>query len=284
MMINQSYVTYKQMQDTSGTRLETISSQPVKLNRTQENTESAIANISFSGKGIMMSRLFGDSDSTPPVQTQLNVNNMNISSVNFLTTQDRSILSDLYEQAQNEGADLRYVDDLAHDLGTYRMFNGVMANVNDGTMFDMEGHQQTFIFTEADTATATRIKSSKGFSGSVLDTGFLNYELDAGYSFSHKANFDFLEAVVNGQNLGAKFATYEGKGQKNYIIETASEVTLKTEEPDWRNVNGVFTVTEKGLKNGFSLVDGKLLHDPQSFLTTSFPENKTLLDAFISQK
>ena len=64
MMINQSYVTYKQMQDTSGTRLKTISSQPVKLNRTQENTESAIANISFSGKGIMMSRLFGDSDST----------------------------------------------------------------------------------------------------------------------------------------------------------------------------------------------------------------------------
>ncbi|ELY6423932.1 hypothetical protein SNQ82_003134, partial [Cronobacter sakazakii] len=91
MMINQSYVTYKQMQDTSGTRLKTISSQPVKLNRTQENTESAIANISFSGKGIMMSRLFGDSDSTPPVQTQLNVNNMNMSSVNFLTTQDRSI-------------------------------------------------------------------------------------------------------------------------------------------------------------------------------------------------
>jgi len=37
MMINQSYVTYKQMQDTSGTRLKTISSQPFKLNRTQEN-------------------------------------------------------------------------------------------------------------------------------------------------------------------------------------------------------------------------------------------------------
>lgn len=51
MMINQSYVTYKQMQDTSGTRLKTISSQPVKLNRTQEIQSQRLRTLALVVKG-----------------------------------------------------------------------------------------------------------------------------------------------------------------------------------------------------------------------------------------
>ncbi|MBN3134830.1 hypothetical protein [Pectobacterium punjabense] len=264
MIINTSTAAYAQMKNISGDDQKTVRPLPAQVNSAQDEILST-KQAQISGKGLMMSRLFGGTDSIPSVQTQLTEATMQMSSVNFLTNEDRSMLSQLYAQTQQQGTDLGYVDALARDLGDYRMFGGVSANVNSGGMYDTSGRMQTFKFTETDTATAARILTSDGIAKTSLDSGFLRYALDPGFSFDHRTNFEFLEEVVNtfgqgtvneGQPFSSKFSVYTPSGNQNFIVETSSEITLHSEEPDFRNVDGVFFVTETGLKNGFSLIDG----------------------------
>ncbi|POY52316.1 hypothetical protein F018LOC_04262 [Pectobacterium versatile] len=129
------------------------------------------------------------SNSEPSVQTQLTQTTMSLPSTHFLTRSDRDMLSELYSEAEQQGVDLNYVDDLASDLGSYRMFGGVMANVNSGGMYDVNGHAQRFHFTDSDDAIATRILTGQGISSTSLDQGFLRYQLDPGFSFNHRTNF-----------------------------------------------------------------------------------------------
>jgi hypothetical protein len=186
----------------------------------------------------MLSRLFmtDDPNYVPTVETQLNITTDGMSPYDFLTEGDRAALSDIYASAQDRGVDLKYVDGLAFDLGMYRKYGSVMHNAHAGGMFDNEGHAQTFSFTEKDAATADRILSGNSIAGSTrLDPGFLRYELDPGYSFNHAANFDFLEQVVNNvsnaggkakQQFDTKFSSFVANGQNDFIVNTASEVTL----------------------------------------------------------
>ncbi|MGM3173497.1 hypothetical protein [Dickeya lacustris] len=264
MIINTSTATYAQMKNAPGDDQKTVPSLSAQVNSAQDAILST-KQTQISGKGLMMSRLFGGTDTIPSVQTQLTETTMQMSSVNFLTNEDRSMLSELYAQTQQQGTDLGYVDALARDLGDYRMFGGVSANVNNGGIYDTSGHMQTFKFTETDTATATRILNGDGIAKTSLDSGFLRYVLDPGFSFDHRTNFEFLEEVVNtfgqgtvneGQPFSGKFSVYAQTGNQNFIVETSSEITLHSKEPDFRNVDGVFFVTETGLKNGFSLIDG----------------------------
>lgn len=213
-----------------------------------------------------MSRLFGDVGVEPTVQTQLTKETMALFPVHFLTNDDRNMLSELYARTRQQGVDLRYVDDLARDLGMYRMFGGVNANLNNGKMFDEAGHTQTFLFTETDTVTADRILSDGGIARTALDQGFLNYELDPGFSFNHGASFDFLEEVVSKFTIGAtdasqtfdpKFSAYQPPGRGDFIIKTSSDVVLPPSDPDTTNINGVFHITETGYKNGYRMVNGE---------------------------
>ncbi|MCP1065157.1 hypothetical protein M5G07_04730 [Serratia symbiotica] len=128
------------------------------------------------------------------------------------------MLSDIYAQAQDQGTDLHYVDDLARYLGKYRKFGSESSNLNTGNTYDKAKYKQTIEFTQKDaTTTALRILNIGNVSRSVPDPGFLKYELDSGYSFSHKANFEYLESIVNNpsqnkttayQSQAAKFSTY----------------------------------------------------------------------------
>ena len=293
MIISTSSNAYSKMQSTSGLTETTVSPQPAQTSSVTDEASPSSGQTSISGEGLMMSRLFGNTNATPTVQTQLTKDTMGMDSVNFLTTEDRSMLSKLYAQAQEQGTDLRYVDDLAKDLGDYRMFSGTMANVNNGNSYDNTGHLQTIKFTDADTATATRILNSGNVSSSSLDSGFVNYLLDPGYSFAHRTNFEFLESVVNNSaqtventvsKSGSKFSSYASQGQNNFVVETASEVTLQTEEPDWMNIDGKFYVTETGLKNGYQLQDGKVVKNSSTAaLENNTDTPKTLLDYMSSQ-
>ncbi|NUL38306.1 hypothetical protein [Kosakonia sacchari] len=287
MIINTSTAKYTQIHTTSEGVSKATSPQPVQASG---EIPAASGQTTISGMGLLMSRLFGDSDSNPPVQTQLTKDTMGMSSVNFLTNNDRYTLAGLYAQAQQKGTDLRYVDDLARDLGDYRMFSGVMANLNNGNMYDNSGHVLTYKFTAEDEATASRILNGGKISGSTLDEGFLRYELDAGYSPTHSANFKFIESIVNqsGQNSAdmeqvsdMQFSVYQQKGNQNFIVEAASEVTLKTPEPDFGSVNGKFFVTATGLKNGFRLEGGKVVQHPVDVLQNQSKMPKTLLDYFL---
>lgn len=271
MIINTSGNAYNQVQNQTDPASKTVASQPVESNSSQVTLQPS-GQTNISGKGLMMSRLFGNTTTAPLVQSVLTKENMGMDSANFLTTGDRDTLSGLYAQAQQQGADLRYVDDLARDLGSYRMFGGVMSSANEG-IYDLTGRKQTFAFTGADSSTANRIVESGNISGSVLDSGFLRHELNAGLSFNHRANFEFIESVVNGagqnstatsQNSLSKFATYESQGKNNFVIKTSDEVTLNTQKPDYGSINGVFFVTETGMKNGFRLEDGKVVQNALS--------------------
>jgi len=287
MIINTATVKYTQTQSTSDDISKATSSQPVQMSN---KTPAASGQTTLSGMGLLMSRLFGNTDSNPPVQTQLTKDTMGMSAVNFLTNNDRNTLAGLYAQAQQQGTDLRYVDDLARDLGDYRMFNGVMANLNDGNMYDNGGHVLTYKFIAEDEATASRILNGGNLSGSVLDEGFLRYELDPGYSPTHLANFNFIESIVNqsGKNAAgmeqvsdAQFSVYQQKGNQNFIIEAASEVTLKTPEPDYGSVDGKFFVTAIGLKHGFRLEGGKVVQHPVDLFQNLSKTPKTLLEYFL---
>ncbi|WBU47734.1 hypothetical protein PF050_14700 [Kosakonia pseudosacchari] len=282
MIITASTAKYTQTQRTSEEISKTTLPQPVKTSTTMS---AASGQTTLSGMGLLMSRLFGDTDSTPPVQTHLTKDTMSMSCVNFLTNNDRNTLAGLYARAQQQGTDLRYVDDLARDLGDYRMFSGVMANLNNGNMYDTSGHVLTYKFTAEDEATASRILSGGKLSGSALDEGFLRYELDPGYSPSHLANFQFIESIVNqpgNHSPGmAQFSVYQQKGNQNFVVEAASEVTLKTPEPDFGSIDGKFFVTATGLKHGFRLEGGKVVQHPVNLFENLAKTPKTLLDYFL---
>ena len=88
---------------------------------TAESNQST--SVSLSGRAIMLSRLFGtqNSNTEPPVVSGVNgmdLKHIGMSPQNFLTTSDRALLSDMYEYAQQQGADLQNVDQLAYALGT----------------------------------------------------------------------------------------------------------------------------------------------------------------------
>lgn len=92
MIINTSTNAYSQMQNTSGVADKKVSFQPVQANSIQNNTSSASGQVTLSGRGLMMSRLFGDSNANPPVQTQLTLDTIAMKGVNFLTESDRNCM------------------------------------------------------------------------------------------------------------------------------------------------------------------------------------------------
>ncbi|GKW43725.1 hypothetical protein LOZ86_03825 [Pectobacterium parvum] len=266
MKVSTASTAYTQTTNSENTIKKSKTSSASQTASAQGQASSTSGQITLSGKAIMLSRLFGDSNSEPSVQTQLTQATMSLPSTHFLTRSDRDMLSELYSEAQQQGVDLNYVDDLASDLGNYRMFGGVMANVNDGGMYDVNGHAQRFHFTDSDDATGTRILTGQGISSTGLDQGFLRYQLDPGFSFNHRTDFAFLEQVVNkfgsgaleaGQSIDAKFSTYTHQGKDNFVIETSNDVVLAVEEPDVRSVDGVFIITDTGRKNGFEMVNGE---------------------------
>ncbi|ORM71257.1 hypothetical protein [Pantoea rwandensis] len=295
MNVTLSAQVYSYVQSASGKDTKSSSSQPATDSSATSVTSPASSQSVISGYGLMMSRLFGDVSTLPATQTQLTNTTQNMDAANFLTKSDLNVLSDLYAQAQDQGNDLRYVDDIARDLGNYRKFGSVEGNFNNGQIFDTNGRIQTVSFTEKDAATASRILSNGNLSGSGLDPVFLKFELDPGYSFSHTASFDYLESVVNStgsdgasndQTQQSQFATYVGQGQNNYVMNTASKVTFKTEEPDFISKDGVFTVTETGKKHGFRLEGNNVVQDKNpdlsEFLSGTVKAN-TLMDYFMNQ-
>lgn len=295
MNVTSSAQVYSYVQSTSAKDLKTSSSQPATDSSIMSVMSFSSSQPVISGYGLMMSRLFGNVSTLPVTQTQLTKTTQDMDASDFLTKTDLNALSDLYAQAQDQGHDLRYVDDVARDLGNYRKFGSVEGNFNSGKTFDVTGRVQTVSFTEKDAATASRIVSSGNLSGLGLDPAFLKYELDPGYSFSHTASFDYLESVVNNagsdgaskdQTQPSQFATYVSQGQNNYVMNTASEVTFKIEEPDVISKDGVFTVTETGKKHGFRQNGNSVVQDKNagiSEILSGAVKGNTLMDYFLKR-
>jgi hypothetical protein len=226
-------------------------------------------NVALRGQQLMMSRLFGvdDPSKLPQIQTRYTMETSMMGPSHFLTQGDRATLANIYAYAESQGMDLEYVDLLAFDMGIYRqeMTSGVtFLNRNDGGFYDMEGHLKTWSFTEKDAATAERILNGSAIGATALDRGFLQFELDPGYNANHGANFDFLEAMVNHFSAAdtpapanGAFASFRPEGLDNYIVHTSEDVQLPPSDPDITGLDGVFTITETGYKNGWRWINGE---------------------------
>ncbi|WP_249978735.1 hypothetical protein [Vreelandella olivaria] len=261
-------------QDGSGNVNSSKHSNHIKTPQPSESTS-----VTISGKALLLSRLFLTEDITsePPVlpgSKGMNEYGMMLPH-NFLTQDDRNLLAEMYEFAQEQGADLKHVDRLAMDLGTYRKRNdgAAVTNFNNGGSYDLEGRVRTASFTDADAATVERIKSSGDISSTKLDKGFLNYILDPGYGFTHSSDFEFLEQMVsrfstNGNDtspLDPKFSTFVYKAN-NYIIHT-------TDEPAADFVRNTTNYEEDTSREAL-IADAKAL--PQQI-------NQSLLEVFIGK-
>ena len=237
----------------------------------------ASSTVSISGRALMISRLFGSDTEEPPVLSSVRGNGeyMGVLPHHFLTHDDRNLLADMYELAQEQGADLRHVDILATDLGSYRKYdNGSLkGNFNDGHQYDSEGRLTTVSFTDEDATTAERIQNSDAISSTRIDKGFLSYILDPGHSIGRSSDFEFLEQMVSrfstsGNNttpLAPKFSTF-AYNENNYIMHTADEVTL--------NIPRDTSSAEEGTSREALMADAKAL--PQQI-------NQSLLEAFIGK-
>lgn len=227
-----------------------------------QSTATQGDSVTLSGEAIMLSRLYGGSEKGIPATPLVGSKDVGAADpVMWLNADDRSALSDLYGYAQQTGADLHYVDDIAFQLAYYRQTAGtVVSNWTTNPMYDMEGHRLTSSFSDKDVASAKVIQTNSN--NTKLDKGFLNYILDQGYGQNHIMNFQFLEKFVtdgssaNNTNSNlTEFGTYAVNPRS--IVTASKDVEFHRPEPDFISTNGVFTITAKGAKNGFVLVDGQ---------------------------
>jgi hypothetical protein len=220
--------------------------------------------VTLTGQNLMLTRLYGVTDpkDVPPREFQLTLYNDTKDSIYWLTRDDQKTLANIYSWADSQGIDLKYVDNLARDIGYYRKFEPYSVSYNGGT-FDWEGHQLTAVFTDKDAATASRILNSPAISSSALDQDFLRYATDPGRTLGH-LDLDFIEAVVN--HFGSadppplppgKFASFQYVPKNNIVIYASEEVVLPPSDPDHINIDGKFYITETGYKHGFRLINGQ---------------------------
>lgn len=255
-------------EDTSSTFSSTAVQSTATIQSTSPiSTASSATPASGGGRDLMVSRLFGGKEPAVGNGAQgMSTSNIGRSAYEFLTRDDRALLSEMYAYAQEEGADLTYVDNLADELGDYRKHdNGrLSSNFNNGTNYDIEGHQLTVSFSDKDAATASRILSGSAINSTRLDQGFVHYILNPGYgALSNTSSLGFLEQMVTKlssegatqSSIGRQFATYAPVTsiKDNIVLSASMNVKLKPFQPDITNVNGVWTITEKGMAAGITL-------------------------------
>ena len=226
----------------------------------QSNTRSQNTTVTISGQALMLSRLFNTTDpnATPPVLsgvTGMDKNHIGMSPVNFLTQSDRTLVSNMYSYAQQQGADLQYVDQIAVTLGDYRQHNDgrMMGSFNSGNSFDLAGHLMTVNFNAQDSATAASIQNGTSINSTQVDQGFLRYTLDPGFgALSYTGDMEFLKQMVvkfSGEGtanmtLDPKFSTYTPVPINDKVVFTASKEILNpypaaTFVADYTSIDGV---------------------------------------------
>lgn len=235
---------------------------------------------------VMVKELFGGTE--PKVKngaTGMSLDNLTTSYYEFLTGEDRQLLADIYEYADQNEIDFQYIRRLASDLGDYRKHdNGRLLNNFNTGHFDSEGHKLTVSFPEKTQAIIDDMETS-GASGR-LDQGFLSFITEPGTgALSHVGNFEFLQHVAEvtagmepsiGTDEFTQFKEFKSRDER-YIITASEEKTLFP-EPDVTCVNGVCEVTEKGRRNGVTL-EGETPPLPPSLEL-----NQNLLDTLLQRR
>jgi len=178
------------------------------------------AEVSISGRALLLQRVFDVKDPAmePPVKSRDAAGSFFMPDHLFLTHDDRDLLARIYEFAQEQNADLKFVDNLIFSLSGYRFHrDGRTIGAHNEGQFDLEGHQVTHHFTERDAATAKRILASEALQTTELDKGFILRITNENYSGINHNHFEFMEQVINRFSakgaemppLGEAFVKYE---------------------------------------------------------------------------
>jgi hypothetical protein len=196
--------------------------------------------VTISGSGLMMSRLF-NGHATEPETVKYAPELAGLFPTLFLMPEDRNLLAAVYTFANQEGADLAYVDDLAWSIAQYRRADNGREILPQRPLvrFDIEGHEVSYSFNEESAQTARRILDGGAISTTALDRGFLRFALDVDYSPMSSLNFCFLEQIVNKFSEKGEMVTDFGRrfnhfslDQKNWIKNVSEEVyDLSTSMP-----------------------------------------------------
>lgn len=183
----------------------------------------------------------------------------------YLNRQDRTLLSHVYAWAQGLGIDLRYVDDLASELGVYRHYDDgrSLGNIDKNARYDGSGRELSVRFTPENALSAKRMLGGLASSNTLLDKGFLRFELDPRYMPGRDGcDLTFLEQVVNrfstngskDSELNNHFAAYPENPARTKIIEWSKQARRPNYgEPHAISINGVWTITPKGKAAGYAL-------------------------------
>lgn len=223
------------------------------------------------GRDLMVSRLFfGLEPGVSDGAQGMSVANMGRFPYEFLTRDDRNLLSQMYAYTQEQGADLAFVDRLANELGEYRKHdNGrLLGNFNSGHNYDAQGYQLTVSFNDKDAATVARILNGTSINSTLIDRGFLSFILDPGFgAIGNNSSYEFLEQMVTKFSdegamqaaLGSQFDTYVPviNLSDNIVMTRSQDVKILRADPLVINDKGVWSVTEQGRAAGYSL-------DPQT--------------------
>jgi hypothetical protein len=203
------------------------------------------AQVTISGHALLVSRLFHTDEAHyngTPKTTPLADGGSNY---DYLTSDDRKMVEDMYSYCAAKGMDLRYVDALALDLAEYRV-NG--PHVNDAVIYDTEGHRMTFDWKEQDKEIADHVLQGDEIDQTSIDHGFLQAEFKPGGRF---ANFAFLEKMMSVFSTGCggdtqgtsddSFKVYTSMQTWDRIQTTKSkDVELVIPESDSNCIDGVF--------------------------------------------
>ncbi|GHT84544.1 hypothetical protein AGMMS49960_15400 [Betaproteobacteria bacterium] len=174
-------------------------------------TPAASTHVNISGRALLLSRIFkvSDPDKEPRVEydTQKTFANSGVPVYNYLTTQDRNQLSQIYEYATNKGYDLKVVDELAFQWAYYRsspnsessLHYNASKGVAEGAFDPVTGQLIVAEFNPEDEAIAQRLLTSKAFNhnNSIIPGNVLNALLDPGRGGKHSAeNLSFIQEIV----------------------------------------------------------------------------------------
>ncbi|MCG7550122.1 hypothetical protein [Pseudoalteromonas sp. Of7M-16] len=237
---------------------------------------------------LMVEDLFGGHE--PDVSSKvdgMSLSNLNTHPYEFLTKEDRNLLSEMYQYGEQNNVDFKFIHQFANDLGNYRKHNDgkLLSNFNQGH-FDEHGHQLTVQFTQKDQATITDLLASDALSASSIDKGFISFITEPGTSaLSHQGSFQFLQHMVevtaetDPSIPASEFSKFHSPANvsERYIM-TKSDTVVNKPEPDVVCKNGHCEVTDKGRENGVTLEQSS----PDFEFSAAL--NSTSIDALIQQR
>ncbi|MDB6141833.1 MAG: hypothetical protein JWP80_877 [Pseudomonas sp.] len=189
------------------------------------------SNVSISGQALLKQRIFdGAEPRYRPLSETNTPGSMYLRITDFVTREDCQLLSDIYEFAQEGGADLKYVDNLGFSLADYRSNDNGRNMGPHGSTLDAEGRLISVSFLDKDVATIQRILASDALKTTRLDQGFIRFKTDASYSATDFNRFEFMEQVINKFSakgagvppLDARFSRYE-YSKKTYNMHFSTE-------------------------------------------------------------